>query len=90
MKWIANGLMKSNASSQQAFEDTKNTLLPIHEALNDQISSDMVPYMGLVRTHGLYLDLKMAVFVRKVPQQGLKLPDLLKVYVSLTSAHSRY
>ncbi|ALS25071.1 S-layer homology domain-containing protein [Paenibacillus naphthalenovorans] len=49
MKWIANGLMKSNASFKQAFEDTKNTLLPTPEAVKGQISADKVPYMALVR-----------------------------------------
>lgn len=53
MKWIANGLMKSNASFKQAFEDTQNTLLPTPEAIKGQISADKVPYMALVRGTGI-------------------------------------
>ncbi|WP_248924715.1 S-layer homology domain-containing protein [Paenibacillus hamazuiensis] len=53
MNWIANGLMKSNASFKQSFEDTKNTLLPTPEAVKGELSTDEVPYMALVRGTGI-------------------------------------
>ncbi|WP_145950140.1 S-layer homology domain-containing protein [Paenibacillus sp. Y412MC10] len=53
MKWIANGLIKSNDSFKQAFEDTKNTLLPTPEATRGEISKDKVPYIALARGTGI-------------------------------------
>ncbi|WP_229106861.1 S-layer homology domain-containing protein [Paenibacillus sp. 1001270B_150601_E10] len=53
MKWIANGLVKSHASFKEAFDDTKDTLLPTPEAIRGEISSDKVPYLALVRGAGI-------------------------------------
>ncbi|MDR0270860.1 S-layer homology domain-containing protein [Paenibacillus sp.] len=53
MKWIANGLIKSDDSFKKAFEDTKNTLLPTPEATRNEISSDQVPNIALVRGTGI-------------------------------------
>lgn len=53
MKWIANGLVKSNDSFKQAFEDTKETLLPTPEAVKGQIKNEQIPYMALVRGTGI-------------------------------------
>ncbi|WP_248928699.1 S-layer homology domain-containing protein [Paenibacillus hamazuiensis] len=53
IKWISNGLMKSNDSFEQAFEDTQNTLLPTPEAIRGEISVDEVPYIALVRGTGI-------------------------------------
>ncbi|QCT04896.1 S-layer domain-containing protein [Paenibacillus algicola] len=53
MKWISNGLMNSNDSFKQAFQDTKNTLLPTPEAIRREISADKVPYLALVRGTGI-------------------------------------
>ncbi|MBD0384850.1 S-layer homology domain-containing protein [Paenibacillus sedimenti] len=53
MNWISNGLMKSNETFIQAFEDTKNTLLPTPEAIRSEISSDKVPYIALARGTGI-------------------------------------
>lgn len=53
MKWLGNGLMKSNESFKQAFKDTQNTLLPTPEATRGQISADKVPYIALARGTGI-------------------------------------
>lgn len=53
MKWIANGLIASNETFKQAFEDTKNTLIPAPEAIRGEISSDKIPYIALVRGTGI-------------------------------------
>ncbi|WP_336775302.1 S-layer homology domain-containing protein [Paenibacillus sp. MMO-58] len=53
MKWLSNGLMKSNDSFKEALNDTKNTLLPTPEATRGEISIDKVPYIALVRGTGI-------------------------------------
>lgn len=53
MKWIANGLIKSGASFQDAFNDTKNTLLPTPEVNRGTIRAEQIPYLALVRGTGI-------------------------------------
>lgn len=53
MKWMSNGLVQSNASFKQAFEDTQNTLLPTPEATKGQIAKAQIPYLALVRGTGI-------------------------------------
>lgn len=53
MKWIANGLMKSDSSFQDAFQDTKNTLLPTPEVNYGTIRAEQIPYLALVRGTGI-------------------------------------
>ncbi|MDO7905502.1 S-layer homology domain-containing protein [Paenibacillus sp. JX-17] len=49
MKWMANGLMRSSDSFKQAYEDTKDTLLPTTEGVQGKISAEKVPYIAVVR-----------------------------------------
>ncbi|WP_339306122.1 S-layer homology domain-containing protein [Paenibacillus sp. FSL R5-0519] len=53
MKWIANGLIKSGSSFQDAFNDTKNTLLPTPEVNRGTIRAEQIPYLALVRGTGI-------------------------------------
>ncbi|CAJ1313857.1 S-layer homology domain-containing protein [Paenibacillus nuruki] len=53
MKWMSNGLVQSNASFKQAFEDTQNTLLPTPEATKGKIAKAQIPYLALVRGTGI-------------------------------------
>lgn len=53
MKWIANGLMKSESSFQDAFHDTQNTLLPTPEVNRGTIRDEQIPYLALVRGTGI-------------------------------------
>ncbi|KLU56095.1 S-layer protein [Paenibacillus sp. VT-400] len=53
MKWIANGLIKSGTSFQDAFNDTKNTLLPTPEVNRGTIRAEQIPYLALVRGTGI-------------------------------------
>ncbi len=53
MKWIANGLIKSDSSFQNAFNDTKNTLLPTPEVNRGTIRDEQIPYLALVRGTGI-------------------------------------
>ncbi|WP_434753226.1 S-layer homology domain-containing protein [Paenibacillus amylolyticus] len=53
MKWIANGLSKSDSSFQDAFNDTKNTLLPTPEVNRGTIRNEQIPYLALVRGTGI-------------------------------------
>lgn len=53
MKWIANGLIKSGSSFQDAFNDTKNTLLPTPEVNHGTIRAEQIPYLALVRGTGI-------------------------------------
>nr|WP_154983439.1 S-layer homology domain-containing protein [Paenibacillus xylanexedens] len=53
MKWIANGLIKSDSSFQNAFNDTKNTLLPTPEVNRGTIRNEQIPYLALVRGTGI-------------------------------------
>ncbi|PRA00707.1 MULTISPECIES: S-layer homology domain-containing protein [unclassified Paenibacillus] len=53
MKWIANGLIKSGASFQDAFNDTTNTLLPTPEVNRGTIRAEQIPYLALVRGTGI-------------------------------------
>ncbi|MCW3791742.1 S-layer homology domain-containing protein [Paenibacillus sp. LS1] len=53
MKWIANGLMKSGSGFQDAFNDTKNTLLPTPEVNRGTIRAEQIPYLALVRGTGI-------------------------------------
>lgn len=53
MKWIANGLIASNETFKQAFEDTQNTLIPAPEAIRGEISAEKIPYIALVRGTGI-------------------------------------
>lgn len=53
MKWMSNGLVQSNASFKQAFEDTQNTLLPTPEATKGKIAKSQIPYLALVRGTGI-------------------------------------
>ncbi|MEI2283915.1 S-layer homology domain-containing protein [Paenibacillus polysaccharolyticus] len=53
MKWIANGLIKSDSSFQNAFNDTKNTLLPTPEVNRGTIRNEQIPYLVLVRGTGI-------------------------------------
>lgn len=53
MKWMSNGLVQSNPSFKQAFEDTQNTLLPTPEATKGTIAKAQIPYLALVRGTGI-------------------------------------
>lgn len=53
MKWIANGLIKSGTSFQDAYNDTKNTLLPTPEVNRGTIRAEQIPYLALVRGTGI-------------------------------------
>ncbi|CAM4353606.1 S-layer homology domain-containing protein [Paenibacillus xylanexedens] len=53
MKWIATGLIKSGSSFQDAFNDTKNTLLPTPEVNRGTIRAEQIPYLALVRGTGI-------------------------------------
>ncbi|WIM39423.1 S-layer homology domain-containing protein [Paenibacillus sp. PK4536] len=53
MKWMSNGLVQSNISFKQAFEDTQNTLLPTPEATKGKIAKSQIPYLALVRGTGI-------------------------------------
>ncbi|MFJ2045318.1 S-layer homology domain-containing protein [Paenibacillus taichungensis] len=53
MKWIANGLIKSGTSFQDAFDDSKNTLLPTPEVNRGTILAEQIPYLALVRGTGI-------------------------------------
>lgn len=53
MKWIANGLIQSDRSFQDAFNDTKNTLLPTPEVNRGMIRDEQIPYLALVRGTGI-------------------------------------
>lgn len=53
MKWMSNGLVQSNTSFKQAFEDTQNTLLPTPEATKGTIAKAQIPYLALVRGTGI-------------------------------------
>ncbi|WP_339850591.1 S-layer homology domain-containing protein [Paenibacillus sp. FSL W7-1088] len=53
MKWIANGLIKSGTSFQDAFDDTQNTLLPTPEVNRGTIRAEQIPYLALVRGTGI-------------------------------------
>ncbi|NEU63441.1 S-layer homology domain-containing protein [Paenibacillus sp. ALJ109b] len=53
MKWIANGLIKSGTSFQDAFDDSKNTLLPTPEVNRGTIRAEQIPYLALVRGTGI-------------------------------------
>lgn len=53
MKWMSNGLVQSNISFKQAFEDTQNTLLPTPEATKGKIAKAQIPYLALVRGTGI-------------------------------------
>ncbi|QOS77778.1 S-layer homology domain-containing protein [Paenibacillus sp. JNUCC31] len=53
MKWIANGLIKSGTSFQDAFDDTKATLLPTPEVNRGTIRAEQTPYLALVRGTGI-------------------------------------
>ncbi|MDT0125704.1 S-layer homology domain-containing protein [Paenibacillus sp. RRE4] len=53
MKWIANGLRKSDSSFQNAFNDAKNTLLPTPEVNRGTIRDEQIPYLALVRGTGI-------------------------------------
>lgn len=53
MKWMSNGLVQSNTSFEQAFEDTQNTLLPTSEATKGTIAKAQIPYLALVRGTGI-------------------------------------
>lgn len=53
MKWIANGLIKSGSSFQDAFDDTRDTLLPTPEVNRGTIRAEQIPYLALVRGTGI-------------------------------------
>ncbi|MDK8189043.1 S-layer homology domain-containing protein [Paenibacillus sp. UMB7766-LJ446] len=53
MKWIANGLIKSGTSFQDAFDDTRDTLLPTPEVNRGTIRAEQIPYLALVRGTGI-------------------------------------
>ncbi|MBR2564114.1 MAG: S-layer homology domain-containing protein [Paenibacillus sp.] len=53
MKWIASGLVKSESSFGDAFNDTKNTLLPTPEVNRGTIRPEQIPYLALVRGTGI-------------------------------------
>lgn len=53
MKWMSNGLVQSNTSFKQAFEDTQNTLLPTPEATKGTIAKAQIPYLAIVRGTGI-------------------------------------
>ncbi|WP_272038010.1 S-layer homology domain-containing protein [Paenibacillus sp. JJ-100] len=53
MKWIASGLVKSESSFGDAFNDTKNTLLPTPEVNRGTIRPEQIPYLALVRGTGV-------------------------------------
>lgn len=52
-KWLVNGLIRSNESFEQAFEDVKDTLLPFTEVYNEGISEEKIPYLAIARGTGL-------------------------------------
>lgn len=53
MKWIANGLIKSGTSFQDAFNDTKIRQAPTPEVNRGTIRAEQIPYLALVRGTGI-------------------------------------
>ncbi|RUS44959.1 S-layer homology domain-containing protein [Cohnella sp. AR92] len=52
-KWLVQGLMKTDKGYDQAYEDTKSTLLPFVEQGKGQISQVMTPYIAVALGSGL-------------------------------------
>jgi len=53
MKWISNGLIKSDESFAKAFEETKTTLLPTPETYKGGITEKQIPFIALVFGTGI-------------------------------------
>ncbi|MCG7409151.1 S-layer homology domain-containing protein [Paenibacillus sp. ACRRX] len=53
MKWLSNGLVKSEPSFEEALDNTKKTLLPTPEIFTGKIAESQIPYIALVKGTGI-------------------------------------